>query len=153
MKLTRAGSFAIDGEGKLVTKQGFPVLRDGGAGQDPSTRVIKLGGERPSISPTGEIFQDGQNLARLSVVQVGNKDALQKVGSSLYGFRDNLDADLRVGGDAKVSQGTLELSNVNVVREMTEMISATRTFESAQKAIQAYDQMQGKVVNEVPKLS
>jgi flagellar basal-body rod protein FlgG len=36
---------------------------------------------------------------------------------------------------------------------MTDMISATRTFESTQKAIQAYDQMAGKVVNEVPKLN
>jgi flagellar basal-body rod protein FlgG len=41
---------------------------------------------------------------------------------------------------------------VNVVREMTDMIQATRVFESTQKAIQAYDQMSNKVVNEIPKL-
>ena len=42
--------------------------------------------------------------------------------------------------------------SVNIVREMTEMIAATRTFESTQRAIQAYDQMAGKVANDVPKL-
>jgi flagellar basal-body rod protein FlgG len=40
---------------------------------------------------------------------------------------------------------------VNIVREMTDMISATRNFESTQKAIKAYDQMNAKLVNDVPK--
>lgn len=153
VRLTRAGSFSVDPEGRIVTKQGLLVLKDGGAGADPASRAMKVtAGGSISISSAGEIFQDNQAIGRLSIVQVGNKDALQKVGASMYGFRDGLEANLSIGGDAKVSQGFLEASNVNVVREMTDMIAATRTFESAQKAIQAYDQMQGKVVNDVPKL-
>jgi flagellar basal-body rod protein FlgG len=151
-RLTRAGSFGIDSEGRLVTKQGFPILKDGAPGQDPATRVIRLSGPQPTISPAGEIFQEGQSVARLSIVQVENKDALQKIGGSLYGLRDGIDPAMRVATEAKLSQGMLEQSNVNIVREMTDMITANRAFESTQKAIQAYDQMQGKVVNDVPKL-
>ena len=40
-----------------------------------------------------------------------------------------------------------------LLARMTDMITATRTFESTQKGIQAYDQMMGKTVNEIPKLS
>ena len=152
IRLTRSGSFAIDPDGRLVTKQGFPILKDGGAGQDPATRTIKLNLSNVTVSASGEVFQDGQSAGRLSILRAGNKDALQKVGGSMYALRDGLDPDLRVATDAKVGQGYLEQSNVNIVREMTDMIAATRTFESTQKAIQAYDQMQGKVVNEVPKL-
>lgn len=41
---------------------------------------------------------------------------------------------------------------MNVVSEMSDMIKTTRIFESTQKAIQAYDQMNSKLVNDVAKL-
>jgi flagellar basal-body rod protein FlgG len=87
------------------------------------------------------------------MVNVTNKDALSKVGQSLFGFRENQDPGLTLAVEAKCHQGMLEGSNVNVVREMTDMIASTRLFESTQKAIQAYDSMAGKAVNDVPRLS
>lgn len=152
VRLTRAGSFSMDAEGRLVTKQGYPVLREGGAGQEAEGREIRLTSGNVSISDAGEVFDGGQSAGRLSVLNVGNKDAVQKTGQNLYTFRDNLEPELSVMADAKVRQGFLEGSNVNIVREMTDMIAATRTFESTQKAIQAYDQMASKLVNDVPKL-
>jgi flagellar basal-body rod protein FlgF len=41
------------------------------------------------------------------------------------------------------------MSNVNIVKEMTDMIQTTRSFESTQKAIQAYDSMADKLINVV----
>lgn len=152
VQLTRVGSFTLDGEGRLVTKQGYPVLTEGAPAQDPATRVIRLTNSSVSINQAGEIFQDNQNIGKISVVSVGNKDALQKVGQSLYMFRDNLDPELAVGNNTKFHQGYLEGSNVNAIREMTDMIATTRVFESTQKAIQAYDQMAGKAANEISKL-
>lgn len=152
LRLTRMGTFSVDGEGRLVTKQGHPVLRDGGAGGDPLQRVIRVAGGSVTLSANGDLYENGENVARLSVVQVGNKEALQKIGTGLYGFRDNLEPDLSAAQDVKLHQGSLEMSNVNLIQEMTDMIAASRTFESTQKAIQAYDQMQQKVVNDVPKL-
>ena len=154
VRLTRNGNFNIDAEGKLVTKQGLPVLSAGSPGQDPAGRIIKMGDGKGNItvSPNGEIFEGSQNIAKLSMLTVTNKDSLQKTGSNLYGFRENLQPDIVVATEAKVHQGWTEGSNVNPVREMTEMISATRTFETTQKAIQAYDSMAGKAANDISKL-
>ncbi len=155
VRYTRAGDFTINNEGTLVTKQGFPVLKDGGGVDAPAAgREIKfnLSQSNVSISPQGEIF-DGQNsLGKLALIKVGNKDALRKVGANMYMLKDNLDAQRAPASDSKVNQGMLEGSNVNIVKEMTDMITATRVFESTQKAIQAYDTMNGKSVNEIPKL-
>lgn len=151
-RLTRNGSFTIDSNGRLITKQGFPVLREGPMGSDPASREVRVTSANITVSVEGEIFENGQSLGRLAIVDVGNKDALQKVGNSLYGFRETFDPQLQPATEARCQQGMLEGSNVNIVREMTDMIAATRVFESTQKAIQAYDQMTGKVVNDVPKL-
>lgn len=151
-RFTRVGSFIVDGDGRLVTKQGFPVLRDGGPGADPSSREIRLTSANVSITPTGEIFEGNHNIGRLALVNVGKKDALLKVGQSLYSLKDTIDPQLTVANEAKLHQGFLEMSNVNPIREMTDMITATRVFESTQKGIQAYDQMLHKAVNDVPKI-
>ena len=154
VRYTRAGDFTVNNEGTLVTKQGFPVLRDGGVGAPAAGREIKfnLSQADVSISPQGEVFDGKNTLGKLALMKVGNKDALRKVGANMYTLKDNIDAQLASASESKVSQGMLEGSNVNIVREMTDMITATRTFESTQKAIQAYDTMNGKSVNEIPKL-
>jgi flagellar basal-body rod protein FlgG len=157
-RLTRAGSFAVDAEGKLVTKQGYPVLSEGAPGSDPAGRTIQLAGNKPiSIADSGEIFEDNARIGKLSVVTVANKDGLQKIGESLYTIRKNINPDvaqatLKSSEGARITQGFLEGSNVNPIREMTDMIATSRTFESTQKAIQAYDDMQKKLVTDVPKL-
>lgn len=152
-KLARSGSFSIDGDGRLVTKQGFPVLKEGAPGSDPAARTIRLSSPNVTITQNGDIFENGEVVGKLSVVSANNKDALQKVGNNLYTFRNGMDPELVIANEVKVNQGFLEGSNVNAVREMTDMIAATRTFESTQKAIQAYDQMQQRLVNEVPKVN
>ncbi|MES2963564.1 MAG: flagellar basal-body rod protein FlgF [Bdellovibrionota bacterium] len=152
VRLTRVGSFSVDSEGRLVTKAGFPILRDGGLDSPAAGREIRLQSANVNIASNGEIFDGDQSVGRLSIVNVANKDALKKVGQNMFSLKENMDAQRSIATEAKVSQGSLEGSNVNIVREMTDMISATRTFESTQRAIQAYDSMAGKVVNDVPKL-
>ena len=51
--------------------------------------------------------------------------------------------------DFKVSQGFLELSNVDVVRMMTEMIEVSRGYESYQKTIRSIDDMNARLINDV----
>ncbi len=153
VKLTRSGNFSLDSEGRIVTKQGYPVLKDGGLGADPQSRIIKTNGAKLTVSPQGEIFEGAENHGKIAILDVGNRDSLLKTGSGLFGFKDNLDAKMTLATDSVIHQGTLEASNVNTVREMTDMITATRTFESTQKAIQAYDEMQKRLVNDVPKLA
>ncbi|WP_413576902.1 flagellar basal-body rod protein FlgF [Bdellovibrio sp. HCB290] len=156
VKLTRAGNFSLDGNGQLVTKDGHPVLRaDAAGGADPASRVFRFepNGGAVNIADNGDVFQGANNLGKLSLVNVTNPDSLQKMGSSLYGFKPNMNAEVTNIANPSVRQGFVEASNVNVVQEMTDMIQTNRVFESTQKAISVYDQMAEKMVNVVGKVS
>lgn len=153
VRFTRSGSFTLDSEGRLVTKQGYPVLKQAATvGEDPASREIRVSSPNITVSYSGEIIDAGQSLGKFSVLNIGNRDGLQKQGNGLFTVRENIDPQLSIAEDYKVQQGFIEASNVNAVREMTDMIATSRLFESTQKAIQAYDQMTGKLINEVPKL-
>jgi flagellar basal-body rod protein FlgG len=153
-RLTRNGSFKIDGMGQLVSKEGYPILMSASPGTDPAQRVLHLDpkGGAITITEDGTLYQNNQALGKLSVVDVTNPDVLHKQGDSLYTFKPNMTPEVVNVDRPVVKQGYLEGSNVNIVREMTDMITASRSFESAQKAIHAYDQMDDKLVNSVPKL-
>jgi flagellar basal-body rod protein FlgG len=86
-------------------------------------------------------------------VEVKNPDSLQKMGNSLYGFKQNMAPDMSNIANPSLKQGFVETSNVNIVQEMTDMIQTNRVFESTQKAIGAYDSMAEKLVNIVGKTS
>jgi flagellar basal-body rod protein FlgG len=152
IRLSRSGSFTVDGLGQLVTHDGYPVLKKAEIGVDPATRVIKLNSSEPiKISHLGLLVQGDEEVGQLSVVQVSNNNVLQKEGQTLFSFRPNQVAQVTPVANPKLEQGFLETSNVNIVQEMTDMIMATRLFESTQKAMQAYDSMADKLVNVVPK--
>ena len=54
--------------------------------------------------------------------------------------------------DVTVNQGYLEMSNVNMVTEMVDMIAVTRAYETNQKMVQTIDQTLDKAVNEIGRL-
>ena len=152
VRLTRAGNFTLDGNGRLITKEGHPVLRSGGAGEDPAARMITLTDSAAlHISERGDVMQGEELIGQLSVVEVAETDVLQKVGNSMYGFRPNMPAEVTATERPSLKTGFLEMSNVNIVKEMTDMITTNRIFETTQKAISVYDQMADKVVNTVGK--
>ena len=152
VRLSRNGSFTVDSSGRLVTKEGHLVLSEGN--QDPAQRTVQVENNRNiTVSYEGEVFAGGESVATLSLVEPTNQDALKKVGNSLYGFKPNFDQTTRAVSGIKVHQGFLEGSNVNIVEEMTNMIATTRAFESTQQAIKAFDQMDQKLVNDVPRTS
>ena len=150
-QFTRLGSFTIDGNGQLVTKDGYPVLLDGEPGSDPSSRIIKLQGGKVEVQANGDITENGNLIGKLSVVNIPNKQSLDKVGNLRFTFKSNARPEILSVPNPRLQQGFLETSNVNIIREMTDMIGTTRVFESTQKAISAYDQMADKLVNVVPK--
>ncbi|MEZ0391262.1 MAG: flagellar basal-body rod protein FlgF [Pseudobdellovibrionaceae bacterium] len=150
VKYTRLGAFKLDGNGQLVTKDGHPVLKASPEGTDPAARTFRVAGEAPIvITDSGDVFEGQNNLGRLALIDVQDKDTLNKVGGSLYEFKSNARPEVVNVANPSLKQGFVEMSNVNIVQEMTDMISTTRTFESAQKAIQAYDSMADKLINVV----
>ncbi len=154
IRYTRAGNFTMDGNGRLVTKEGYPVLKSADPGTPESERTIQFTTEgNVSISDNGQVFQGENQLGQLSLVNVSNPDSLMKIGANLYGPRPTMTPQLNPIPSPSLRQGFIETSNVNVVTEMTDMISTHRVFESTQKAMSAYDSMAEKLVNVVGKVT
>jgi flagellar basal-body rod protein FlgG len=137
---TRSGRFSINNDGVLSTPEGWPVMGQGGE--------ISIEGNRVIISDNGEVEVDGDVVGVLKVVDFQAPDLLHKTGSTLF-RADNPRAGLTDARDYHISQGTLEGSNVNAIRTMTEMIETLRVFETYQKVIKAADDATAKTVNEV----
>ena len=146
--MTRNGHFTLNGQGVVVNKSGHPLLLSGEPGQQPQERIMQVDDPKQfTVTAQGDVFINGEAFGKLSLRTVTEKDALHKEGSSLYSIRENFDNQVVDATSFKVHQGSFEQSNVNIVKEMTDMINATRVFESAQKAIQTYDQMNQKLTN------
>jgi flagellar basal-body rod protein FlgG len=149
IQYTRRGDFTINSEELLVTQEGWPVLGSGGEIQikikSPSNQVREF-----SVSEDGYLTVDGAQVDRLRIVDFPQRGFLEKVGHTLF-RQTNPNAEERPAEDVKVSQGFLEISNVDVVRAMTEMIEVLRGYESYQKMMRAIDDMNAKVINDVGK--
>ena len=77
-------------------------------------------------------------MAQIGVVDVNNTDYLAKYGENLYDLVDG--GTMGAAQGYQISQGTLEMSNVNIVDEMVSMITIQRAYEAGQKMIQAEDE-------------
>lgn len=150
VRYTRNGSFKTDNDGRLVTNDGNLVLQEGTG--DPAGRAIRLSGKNVTIGYSGEVYDGDQLQGRLSVLETANPDSLRKEGNSLYGLKENYTTPMTKANDAKLHQGFVEMSNVNIVDEMTNMIQASRTFEANQSAMKAFDSMDEKLVNQVSRV-
>jgi flagellar basal-body rod protein FlgF len=137
---TRNGNFSLDQDGTLVTMDGLPVLGEGGP--------ITIEGNAFSVDKKGNISVDGNLVDQIKIVGFEKQDALKKEGNSMFAIFDKNAIGSRVENTA-VSQGFIELSNVNAVRMMTEMIEVLRGYESYQKAIKTADEANAKAINDV----
>ncbi|HUV49828.1 MAG TPA: flagellar basal-body rod protein FlgF [Anaerolineae bacterium] len=124
---TKDGRFTLNKDGGLVTQAGDYVLGGGGK--------IAIEGNNVLISEDGVISVDGNEVDTLKITGFSEPSALVKLNPGLYLNPDNL-AGAKKEENARVQSGYLELSNVQAIREMVEMINIQRTFESYQKAIQ-----------------
>jgi flagellar basal-body rod protein FlgG len=139
---TRAGAFNTNANGELVTLDGFAVQP---AITVPSDAVEVV------VNKSGQVFArlDGQaelqELGQLTLATFANESGLAALGDNL--FRETPasgPATTGVPGDpgfGTIQQGYLEASNVDPVKEITELISAQRAYEMNSKVIQAADEM------------
>lgn len=138
---TRAGHLRVDAEGKLVTPEGYAI--------DPPV-VVPAGATRVLVSATGQVqVPDGQafrTLGEMTLVRFVNPSGLEPAGENLYRETATSGApqEGRPGetpGFGWIRQGYLEGSNVEIVRELTELIAAHRAFEMNAKVIESADQV------------
>ena len=147
VKYTRDGAFVVNTEGYLVTKDGDFVLNMDDAMNGNVDGRIQVDPNLPiSVDSFGTIFQDNVEVGNIGYVDVEDYDYLAKFGENMY---DLVDGGRIVASDAKVEQGIIESSNVNVVSEMVNMITITRAYQAGQKIINAIDEPLDKSVNQV----
>jgi flagellar basal-body rod protein FlgG len=140
---TRDGSFIISNEGLLVTQEGYNVMGQNGP-VELGEEFLTFGGSF-AISPEGEVSLNGEVIDLLNLVSFEDNQALQKMGDNLY---DGAGA-AQIAFNGRVTQGFLEMSNVNSVTAMVDMIAVSRAYETNQKMIQTQDSLLAKAVNEV----
>jgi flagellar hook protein FlgE len=154
--LTRAGDFHIDADRNLVTSDGLFVCGADKAPIQLSDQVVTF-----SIAQDGRIIQklkDGttDSGSQLGVAKVINPEGLEKIGGNLYRMTVNAnpDGDLVVTtanneaeGTGAIIAGQLEMSNVDLTNEFTEMIVAQRGFQANSRIITTSDEVLQEVVN------
>ena len=139
---TKNGSFTVNQSNQIVTQDGHLVLGDSGP--------ITLIDGKINISNEGAVFVDGNEVGKLKIVDFTHRQALVKTSGSLY--FDEGKASLKTVDKPNIQSGFLELSNVNVVTEMADMISINRLFETYQKMIQALQDQDKLAVSRIGKL-
>jgi flagellar basal-body rod protein FlgG len=139
---SRAGNFKIDSEGRIVTADGYLMEPEITVPNDTIALSISTDG-------TVSVLQAGQaeptDVGAIQLAHFVNPAGLNSIGRSLY-MRTEASGDAITGtpgeeGYGTIAQGYLEMSNVSVVDEMVNMITAQRAYEINSKAIQAADDM------------
>lgn len=141
LKYTRKGNFTRNEEGSLVTQDGFVVLGHNGRGINVEGNII-------SVDAEGNISVDGFEENRFKIVEFDDPHALVKTGDTLFTTANPL-VSAREGENFQIQQGAIELSNVNPIKVMTDMIEVHRAFESYQKIIKAMDETVSGSLNEI----
>ncbi|MFL2771872.1 MAG: flagellar basal-body rod protein FlgG [Rhodospirillaceae bacterium] len=143
---TRDGAFQLSPDGEVVTHDGFLV---------EGLQAIPVDAISIDVNQQGEVFykQDGvidpQSAGQLQIATFPNDAGLEAIGDNLY-LETPASGNENVGvpgdqGFGTILQGFLETSNVNVVSEITDLISAQRAYEMNSKVIQTADEMSSTV--------
>ena len=127
---TRDGSFTIDSDRTLVSKQGLPVLNDRGE------KITLPGTERVEIDADGQVHQGNDVVATLGIYD----GEFSKAGNNLWASND-----ARIMPNPSLATAAVEGSNVEAVSAMVDLIKVQRSFEMSQKSIQTQDEMTGKL--------
>ncbi|MXN63721.1 flagellar basal-body rod protein FlgF [Stappia sp. GBMRC 2046] len=135
---TRNGAFHLNNDGQLVTADGKPVLGDGGPLQfAPEDGAI-------SIADDGTVSTELGEKGKLRLVNFEDPQDLDRIGENLFQGEDAEPVP-----NPRLTQGTIERSNVQGVVEVTRMIEITRSYQAVSKMISDGDDLSRKAIEEL----
>lgn len=139
---TRAGAFKLDSEGRIVNSDGYPM--EPGITIPANTLSITVGSDgKVTVMQAGSATP--VEIGQIELARFTNPAGLNATGRNLYlptaSSGEAITGTPSSDGLGTLSQGFLELSNVNVVEEMVGMIVSQRAYEINSKAVQASDEM------------
>lgn len=146
IRYTRDGSFVLNEQGRLVTKEGYPVLPR--EYLDAPQYIEFIDGFQVEVDSNGNIYTRDLNnegisemalIANIGVVSFENPKYLKKIGDNLYSYpQERTDEREALEQSGAVRQGFLEKSNINVVQEMTGLIETNRLVEAYSKVLKTH---------------
>ena len=140
---TRDGGFQLNSQGQLTTKQGYPVLGEGGPVQ------LDLSDSSPiTISAKGEISQGTEVRGRIKVVDFDQPQLLTQAGAG-YFVAQNPNLVPQEVAEPTIRQGFIEASNAATVSEMANLITVMRGFEANQRVISMQDERMNRAISEL----
>jgi flagellar basal-body rod protein FlgG len=139
---TRAGAFKLDSGGNIVNSDGYAM--EPAITIPPDTTSITI-----SSDGTVSVMQPGSNTAssvgQIEIAGFTNPGGLTAIGKNLFltsGSSGSATTDTPgLNGLGTINQSFIELSNVNVVEEMVNMIASQRAYELNSKVVQSSDEM------------
>ncbi|MBR6343923.1 MAG: flagellar basal-body rod protein FlgG [Selenomonadaceae bacterium] len=140
---TRDGSFKLDSNRRMVTTDGYP-LADGITIDEnaPSDSIVISGDGRVSYTPAGGTQTEA---GQITLARFVNPSGLTSIGKNLFivseASGDAIEGNPGEDGAGTLTQATLEMSTVQIVDEMVNMIVAQRAYESNSKAVITSDSM------------
>jgi len=137
-RYTRAGSFTVGAEGQLLTTDGNTVLGSSGS-------IVIPQGAHAEIKSSGAVVSGNRELGKIQVVDFEDKSELVREGGV---WRDPGTAGKK-DTETSLHVGAIELSNVNVVAAMTELIRVSRAYEAFNRAIENFRAMDKRITNEL----
>jgi flagellar basal-body rod protein FlgG len=139
---TRDGSFDLDAQGQLVTRDGYLVDPGITVPQNASSVTIGANGTVEASIP-GQVAP--QALGQIQLARFVNKSGLESIGDNLFletaASGPAIDGNPNSEGFGNLQQNYLEEANVNAVTEISSLISAQRAYEMNSKIVTAADQM------------
>jgi len=139
IRYTRAGNFTITADGYVTDADGNHLQSEAGDLIVPTDAEIVF-------DKDGTVYANGEAIDRILINDFEDYNYLKKFADTMY---EPVDGATEIESTGAVLQGCLEQSNVNVVKEMTQMIAITRAYEANQKVVQAMDSTLDQAVNSV----
>lgn len=139
---TRAGRFHVDADGQLALADGQVLSGDVRVPPDVGRLQIKQDGQvQGTVSETGEVI----NLGQLQLVRFASAEQLSKLSDGLYRpselSGEPVYAEPGRDGLGALLQGSIEMSNVNLIDEMSGLVLAQRAYQMNARLLQASDQV------------
>lgn len=146
---TRNGIFHVDSDGTLMNQDGYRLAGSIVVPTDATTVTIAANGQVQAIVPTQ---QQPVALGEINIVTFLNPGGLQPLGANLFAIPTRTDESTSSSGEPQqntpgengsgtLAQGYLEVSNVNLIDEMVNLVIAQRAYEVNSKVVMASDQL------------
>lgn len=145
-RYTRAGSFTRNTLGEIVTAQGYPVQGQGGAAivLDPADTDIKIYDDGAVTARNNNVIEV---RGQLQLVTFDDPRQLRKISDTQFGAGRAVAAPAIPGEEYTLAQGMLENSNVTPVKEMTDMITVSRSVGGLSRTMNDLHDMTQRTIN------